>query len=201
MSTEPGREPLPGESLAREPLPREPLPRESGPIRAYGWTWGADEDRRPRLPWIGIFLVIFGGLLLLERTVPQYRDLGDVLVLAAGLAFLVAWAVRRGTFALYAGAFLTAAAVPGVIRGVTGNELGAGVGSVAYGVAFLFVAAVRASRGGGLGWQVVIGTVLVALGASELALPNLASLVVPALLVVFGIVLLTRGAVGARNRP
>jgi len=172
--------------------PQQPPAREPGPIRVYGWTWGPDEDRRPRLPWIGIFLVIFGALLLLDRTLPQYSSAGNLIVLAAGLAFLVVWGLRRGTFALYAGAFLTAASVPGLITGL-GYVAGPGVGAVAYGVAFLFIAAVRASRGGGLGWQALIGVLLVALGTSELALPDLASLAAPALLVLLGVALLAQG--------
>jgi hypothetical protein len=172
--------------------PQRPPAPEPGPIRAYGWTWGPDEDRRPRLPWIGIFLVIFGALLLLDRALPQYRSAGNLVVLAAGLAFLVVWGLRRGTFALYAGAFLTAASVPGLITGL-GPVAGPGVSSIAYGVAFLFIAAVRASRGGGLGWQALIGVLLVALGTSELALPDLASLAAPALLVLLGVALLVQG--------
>ena len=172
--------------------PQHPPQPESGPVRAYGWTWGPDEDRRPRLPWIGIFLVIFGALLVLDRALPEYRNAGNLLVLAAGLAFLVVWGLRRGTFALYAGAFLTAASVPGLITGLR-FVAGPGVGSVAYGVAFLFIAAVRASRGGGLGWQALIGVLLVALGTSELALPDLASLAAPALLVLLGVALLVQG--------
>ena len=46
--------------------PQGPIEPESGGVRVYGWSWGRDEDRRPRLPWIGIFLVIFGALLLLD---------------------------------------------------------------------------------------------------------------------------------------
>jgi hypothetical protein len=172
--------------------PQSPTPPETGRVRVYGWSWGPDEDRRPRLPWIGIFLVIFGALLLLDRALPQYRSAGNLVVLAAGITFLVVWGLRRGTFALYAGAFLTAASVPGLITGL-GYVAGPGVGSVAYGIAFLFVAAVRASRGGGFGWQALVGVLLVSLGASELVLPELASLVVPALLVVLGVALLVQG--------
>ena len=69
----------------------------TGPgIRVYGWQWGRDEDRRPGLPWVGIFLVIFGAILLLEQALPQYRELGNVALLAAGLASLVVWVLRRG---------------------------------------------------------------------------------------------------------
>src|SRR3954452_17379083 len=164
--------------------------RDSRSMWVYGLDGGRD-DARPQVPWIGIFVLVLGVLLLLERF-PQYQNLGNVVVLAAGIAFLIVWAIRRSTFALYAGALLTAAAVPGLLRGL-GYDIGSGVGSVAYGVAFLFIAAVRGVRGGGWGWQAVLGVVLLALGASEMALPSLADLAVPLLLVVLGVVLLFRG--------
>jgi hypothetical protein len=179
---EPLRNPPPGEA---------PPPAEAGGTRAYTWEWGREEDRRPQLPWVGIFLVVYGALLLVDKLVPQYLQQANLLVLAAGLAFLILWLVRRGTFSLYAGAFLTASAVPGLIKSL-GYTVGTGVGTLAYGVAFLFIAMVRVSRGGGIGWQAVISVILVALGGSELALPDAASLVLPVLLVAFGLVLLTR---------
>jgi hypothetical protein len=160
-------------------------------MRAYTWEWGREDDRRPRLPWVGIFLIVYGALLLVDRLVPQYLREANLIVLAAGLAFLILWLVRRGTFSLYAGTFLTASAVPGLIKSL-GYSVGTGLGTLCYGIAFIFIAAVRSSRGGGIGWQAVIGTVLVALGGSELALPDAASLVLPVLLVAFGLVLLTR---------
>lgn len=165
---------------------------DQGPIRVYGWDWGRDEDRRPQVPWVGVFLLILGGLLIFEQLAPQYRDLGNVVVLAAGLAFLVVWLLRRSSFSLYAGALLTAAAVPGLIEGVTQRSL-AGLGTVAYGVAFLFIAVVRAVSRGGWGWQLVFGLVLLAVGASEMTLPDLADLTLPLLLVVLGVVLISRG--------
>ena len=186
---EPG--PLPGATQGQKPPP------ESGEVRSYGWQWGRDEDRQPELPWIGIFLVVLGGLLLLDRALPEYVSIGNVLVLAAGLAFLLLWVLRRSTFMLYAGAFLTAAAVPNLVESLAARELD-GLGTLSYGVAFLFIAAVRMSRGGGIGWQALIGALLVALGASQLALPGAVSLVLPALLVVLGIILLTRGREATR---
>ena len=44
--------------------PGGPPPPEQGGVRAYTWEWGREEDRGPRLPWIGVFLVIYGALLL-----------------------------------------------------------------------------------------------------------------------------------------
>ena len=175
----------------REPDPlRDTIPPESGPVRSYGWQWGREEDRRPRLPWIGVFLVVFGGLLLIDQALPEFFTASNLIVLAAGLAFLILWLLRRGTFSLYAGAFLTASAIPGLLASLN-YAAPSGLGTLCYGAAFLFVAFVRGSRGGGVGWQAVIGIILVALGTSELALPGLTAYIVPILLLVVGVMLLT----------
>ena len=169
---------------------RSPIEPE---IRVYGWQWGRDEDRRPGLPWIGIFLVFFGAILLVEQALPQYRELGNVALLAAGLASLAVWILRRGTIALYAGAFLTALALPGTIEGIQGRDLGVGWGTLFFGLAFLFIAAVRAWRGGGIGWQALYGSILVLIGGSQIAKPDLAAVAWPILLVAVGALLLVRG--------
>jgi hypothetical protein len=176
----------------REPEPlRDTLPPpEAGPIRTYGWQWGREEDRRPKLPWIGVFLVVFGGLLLIDQAMPQLLTVSNLVVLAAGLALLILWLLRKGTFPLYAGAFLTASAIPGLLESLN-YPPPPGLGTLCYGIAFLFIAMVRATRGGGLGWQAVIGVILVALGGSELALPGLTAYILPILLLVVGVMLLT----------
>ena len=166
----------------------------SGPtIRVNAWQWGPDEGRRPGLPWIGIFLVVFGGLLIVQNVLPEYRNLGNTAALAAGLAFLVVWAIRRGAVALYFGAFLTAAVLPGAIEGVTGNDLGPGWGPLAFGIALLFIALVRGAGRGGWGWQAIVGAALVLLASTEITVPEVAALVLPSLLVALGVILLVRG--------
>jgi hypothetical protein len=160
-------------------------------LRGWAFRWGPDEDRRPGLPWIGVFLVVFGALLLVERMLPDQR-LGDVAVLAAGLASLVVWAVRRSTIALYAGAFLTAVALPGTIQAL-GQPLGPGWGTLFFGLAFLLVAAVRAAQGGGVGWQALYGGILVLIGGSEVVKPDIADIGWPLILVAIGLLLLLRG--------
>ena len=165
-----------------------------GGVRVYGTSWGPDDRSRPGLPWIGVFLVVFGVLLIIEKTVPEYRNLGNVTVLAAGLASLVIWLIRRTSVALYAGSFLTALAMPGTLQGL-GLAIGPGFGTLCFGIALLFIAAVRASRGGGWGWQAFWGAILALLGASQVVVGTAVDLLLPALLVVLGIVLLTR------NRP
>jgi hypothetical protein len=161
------------------------------PVRIEGVRWGPDDRRRPGLPWIGVFLIVFGVLLVLERSFPQYRNLGNITVLAAGLASLVVWAIGRSTVALYAGAFLTALALPGTFEGL-GYELGPGWGTLFFGLALLFIALVRAVRGGGWGWQAFWGVILALLGASQIAVGDLAGIVLPLALVGLGVVLLVR---------
>jgi hypothetical protein len=166
-------------------------------LKVYTWEWGPDQARRPGLPWIGIFLLIFGGLLLLQQLYPQSEELGSVLVLAIGLAFLVKWAVDRGTGSLYAGAIVTALAAPGVI-----NALGFdvdGLGTFCFGVAFLFIAAVRAASGGGWGWQAIFGGLLALLGGVNMITPEVGGLVVPIALVLVGAVLIFGGGLGRRS--
>ena len=169
----------------REPPPlKDTIPPESGPIRRYGWEWGREEDRQPQLPWIGIFLLVFGGLLLVQQLYPESQALGSLFVLAIGIAFLIRWAMTRGTGSLYAGAIITALAVPGVLTRA-GVELD-GLGTFCFGVAFLFIAAVRAASGGGLGWQAWFGGLLAVIGGVSVVQPQVGGLLVPVALVVLG---------------
>jgi hypothetical protein len=171
----------------------------TGSSKVYTWEWGPDQARRPGLPWIGIFLLVFGGLLLLRELFPEARSLGSLLTLAVGIAFLIKWAIDRGTGSLYAGAIITALAVPGVL-----NEAGVdldGLGTFCFGVAFLFIAAVRAASGGGIGWQAWFGGLLALLGGVNMLSPEVGGLIVPITLVAIGAVLVFGGAFrGAERR-
>lgn len=182
--------------------PDEPLRGDiidGGGVRAYGWEWSdvGGPRGRSRVPWFGIFLVVFGALLLLRRFYPGLDAAGSLLFLAVGLAFLVSWLINRGMGALYVGSIITALAAPDLLA--AGNVVsGAGVGTLCLGVAFLFIATVRASSGAGWGWQLGLGAILLAIGASAVAIPGLGDLVWPILLVVLGVILLVRAS-GARR--
>jgi hypothetical protein len=163
----------------------------TSPPRVYTWEWGPDQARRPGMPWIGIFLLVFGGLLVLQQLYPQAQSVGSVLVLAIGLAFLIRWAMTRGTGSLYAGAIITALAVPSALTNAgLGRE---GVGTLALGVAFLFIALIRAMSGGGIGWQAWIGGLLAVIGGVSVVQPQVGGLLVPVALVVLGVLLLGGG--------
>jgi hypothetical protein len=165
-------------------------------VRVYSWEWGtgrlgSGQERRPGLPWIGIFLLIFGGLLVLQQLYPGAQALGSVLMLAIGLAFLIRWAIARGTGSLYAGAIITALAVPGALTNAgLGRE---GLGTLALGIAFLFIAVVRLAGGGGIGWQAWFGGLLALIGAVDIVQPQVGGLIVPIALVALGAVLVFGG--------
>jgi hypothetical protein len=168
-----------------------------GNVRVYTWEWGTDDQHRPGLPWIGIFLLVFGGLLLLQQLFPQFQAVGSVIVLAIGLAFLVKWAVDRGAGSLYAGSIITALALPGLLNaaGIEAN----GLTTFFLGVAFLFIAAVRLATGGGLGWQLWFGGLLAVIGGAQIANAPLGGYVLPVILVALGLLLIVRGAGGSRS--
>ena len=172
-------------------------PGGPGGTRIYRWEWGPDDARRPGLPWIGTFLLVFGVLLLIQQAFPQLKAAGSLVVLAIGLAFLVRWAIERGTGSLYAGAIITALAVPGLLN-VAGVQA-EGLGTFSFGVAFLFIAAVRAASGGGVGWQLWFGGFLALLGGVSIAGASFGPYVVPIILVALGAMLILRGW-GGRGR-
>ncbi|HEX7951429.1 MAG TPA: hypothetical protein VF494_13845 [Candidatus Limnocylindrales bacterium] len=162
----------------------------TGDVHVYSWEWGPEGARRPGLPWIGIFLLVFGGLLLVQQAYPELESAGSVVVLAIGLAFLVKWAIDRGGGSLYAGAIITALAAPGLIEaaGFHAN----GLGAFSFGVAFLFIAAVRAASGGGWGWQLWFGGLLALVGGASITSSTAGDVVFPLLLVALGAALLLR---------
>ncbi len=182
--------------------PGDPLRGDviDGGVHAYSWDWTdiGGPRGRGRVPWFGIFLVVFGGLLLLQQLLPYVKEAGSLLFLAVGVAFLVSWVVNRGMGSLYLGSIITALAAPGLLEaaGIVG---GTGLGTLCLGVAFLFIALVRAASRAGWGWQAVLGVLLVAIGGSSLAIPGISDLIWPLLLVILGVAVLARSSSGRRR--
>jgi hypothetical protein len=164
-------------------------------VHAYTWEWTdiGGPRGRSRLPWFGIFLVVFGVLLLAQIWFPALSTAGSILFLAVGVAFLVSWLVNHGVASLYLGSIIVALAAPDLLE-AAGIVSGSGVGTFCLGVAFLFIAAVRWMSNGGIGWQAALGGLLAIIGASSFAIPNITALVWPIILVVLGGLLLVRAS-------
>ncbi|MHB8460365.1 MAG: hypothetical protein ACYDAK_03285 [Candidatus Limnocylindrales bacterium] len=171
---------------------------DGGGIHVLEWNWGGGRDAgRPGVPWFGVFLVVFGGLLLLQQVAPEFRAAGSLVVLAVGLAFLISWAARRRTSALYIGAIITAIALPSVLTDA-GVISGDGWGTFALGIAFIAIALVRAASRGGWGWQLALGGLLTILGGSTVAshvsgFPEIGRYAWPIALVLIGVAFVLRG--------
>jgi hypothetical protein len=174
--------------------------RRSGPgafrFQDRTWRWD-DRDIRRGLPWIGVFLVVFGGILLLGQAYPQAHILGSAVTTAFGVALLVSWATGRG-WGLYPGLLITAYSLPGLLVDLAVLPAGAGYGTFLFGVGLLGVAAMRYASRRTWGWQLVIGGILALAGASEIGarlwpgLPSLGDLLGPIVLVLLGLVIISR---------
>jgi hypothetical protein len=188
------RDVTPRDVTPRNARPRQASPTDGGTVRVYRWQWGSDEERRPGLPWIGIFLLVFGGLLLIERFVPGFRLAGSAFLLAVGIVLLARWFLEHSTPSLYAGAIIAALALPSIIE-ASGIIAGPGLGMLSLGLAFLFIAAVRWTSSGGIGWQAWLGAILAVYGLSRLAIPDLGQVLLPIVLVIVGLLFVVRGSV------
>jgi hypothetical protein len=178
-----------------------------GPFGPNAWGWGRVVDERPRLPWFGVFLVLFGGLLLFEQLVPGARAAGSALVVAVGVALLISWVVNRQIWELYGGAVLTALSLPSLLQDLNVIDSGQGWGTLFLGIAFLLIGLIRAVSNGGAGWQLIVGAILAFVGGAQVAereIPNFPSterLVWPAIILVIGLVLVLRSMGAGRNPP
>lgn len=168
-----------------------------GPVYVRSWGWSR-QDPRPGLPWIGLVLVLFGGLLLLGELIPGFHVAGSALGVAAGLAFLLAWATNHGRWGLYPGIFVLALSLPsflidlGLIQGASGWS------TLFLGVGLLVIALARWQGRGGVGWQGVVGGVLTLVGGADVAstlvpgAPSLDALIGPVLLLSLGLLVIAR---------
>lgn len=181
-----------------------------GPVqRTDDWSWQRIDADRPRLPLIGIFLVIFGGLLLLGQFFPGARLLGSAVVVGVGIALVAAWLARRaGVVALYAGVVLTALSLPNLLRDLGMISAGGGWGTLFLGLGFIAIALLRASQRGGTGWQMILGVVLAVIGGVQViwrelpGSPTIDGLLWPLVILVAGVWLISRsrGAGGMGRR-
>jgi len=184
--------------------PTGPKPNPSGEpsgtpgatyVRSWSWSRG---DSRPGLPWIGLFLVLFGGLLLLGQLVPGFHVAGSALGVAAGLAFLLAWLTNRGRWGLYPGIFILALSLPSFLIDLGVIKDAPGWTTLFLGIGLLAIALARWRSRGGIGWQGVFGAILTLVGGADLVsvlvpgAPSLDAVLGPILLLSLGILVLYR---------
>ena len=161
-------------------------------IRVYESGEWSYERRRPNVPILGVFLLALGALLLLDQLAPRALDLGFSAVgVALGVVFLISWA--RGGWGLYPGLLLLALSLPGLLVALGFLPPRDGYGTLVLGVGLLLVATARVRDRRGIGWQGVVGAILVAFGAAGvLGYPQVGGLVWAAILIAVGVAVLFR---------
>ncbi|HYM83811.1 MAG TPA: hypothetical protein VEY67_06645 [Candidatus Dormibacteraeota bacterium] len=168
-------------------------PGDGGPvIRVYRSGEWSYERRGPSIPLLGVFLIALGALLLIEQLAPNAATLGfGGVVLAVGIAMLISW--WRGGWGLYPGMLLVALSLPGVLIALGVIPDRDGYSTLLLGLGLLAVSLARLHDGRGAGWQGLVGLVLVLLAAASLvAWTGVGSLLLPALLIAFGLVVILR---------
>ncbi len=158
--------------------------------------WGFDMGRHQRrISMFGIFLIIFGLLLVAGSLFQQAQVGSSALFLALGIVLLLMWVRDRSDAALIVGVVVTGLALSDLLTGL-GVVKGNGWGALLVGVGALIVAAIRASSRKSWGWAVVIGGLLCLWGGSEVASAyanyDLGRLVGPILLVILGLWIVSR---------
>jgi hypothetical protein len=194
-----GRTWTPPSAASGPPPGSRPGGPPGGPgVRAVSWGISQAEAGRLGL-WIGIGLVGFGAYLVLAEFVPGVATLGSLAMAILG-GVLVGWYVagRAGSWALNGGAILAGFGAARLVADLASLPA-AGWGTLGAGLGLLALAALRARRREGIGWQGWIGGVLTvfggwgALGAVIPGFPTLGDLIVPLALVLVGVVVLRRG--------
>jgi hypothetical protein len=166
--------------------------------RVIHWSLGEAIAGRLGL-WIGAALVVVGAYYILAEFVPGIRVVGSLGVAVVGGVILVAgFTGRAGTWARTMGAVLVGFGVLPFVAALFG--LGSsGWGSLGAGVALLLLGLAETQGGHGAGWRVYAGLVLAVWGGWGVVgnlvpgFPTLGDLIVPAILVVIGLVFVRRG--------
>ncbi len=152
------------------------------------------------VPWLGILLLLVGGVLLLEQLFPGVR-FRTILIIGLGVAFAVGYVLSRSRW-LVTPAFLFL----GLGAGLLLTDLGAVRGSawpLTLGVAMLALWGIGQATHRPRGWALLIGGLLTVIGVVQLSgqipgLPDLGNLW-PALLIIAGAGVLLRGRSGQRR--
>ncbi len=165
------------------------------PFTYREWSWSSESAARGGLPFLGVFLVVFGVLLFLQSVVPG-TSFWSWLALAIGAASLIVYVSRRRApgsgFLLWIGVILVAVGLPSLLVAAGLLPERDGWSTLFLGVALVVLGLVRRTRPG-VPASVWIGGILAIIGLSETALlPNLGDYLLPIAIIGIGAALVLR---------
>jgi hypothetical protein len=167
-------------------------------IASNGWSFeGSWGSRRGGVPLLGLFLIVFG-LLLVAGEFVSWAEYGKAaFFLAIGLVLVVSGIRDRSDLALYAGVFMAALAAASFFSAAQLIH-GDGWGTLFVGIGFMGVSVWRPARGIRIGWAFVLGAILALWGGLQVAENNLSfptgRLIGPVLIVLLGLWIVSRRA-------
>jgi hypothetical protein len=165
-------------------------------IRSDGWSYeGRWSSRRSGAPMFGIFLIVFGLLLVAGQFFTLAQAGAAAFFMAVGVVLIVIGFRDKSSFALYVGVFIAALALSDLLS--AGSLIhGDGWGTLFVGIGFALAALLRSSPGHRIGGMLGLGLLLVLWGAIQVAQTSLSfpttQLVGPVLLVLLGVWIVTR---------
>jgi hypothetical protein len=180
--------------------PRDDGPEREGPgappappyVRVYQWSSGGQS-----FPWFAVLLVVLGIGLLIELLIPDL-SFGSLIILAAGIAFAVAWLYGRIVGATMPALILIAWGLASVGRDF-GILTGDGWNTLFIGVAFILGWALGPVQRVRRQWALVVGLVLGVIGLADVsdALPFDVSIavVIPLAMIAIGAYVVWRSGV------
>ena len=170
--------------------------------QASGWqgtlwrgSWTPGTPRRT-FPWFGLFILLVGVALLLDALDPRLDGAGLVLI-AAGIPFLLAWAARRSRLALWPAVILLGYGIARIAVGL-GLVQGDGWTTLGVGLGLLIGWSLSALRGGGSRWTLVFAGLFLLFGIVQVSahaagLGGIGGVVPAALIIALGAALLASG--------
>jgi hypothetical protein len=165
-------------------------------VRVDGWSLdGSLPASRPRLPLVGLVLIVLGLLLAAGQLFTEAQLGASAFFLAVGFILVIVGLRDRSDLALYAGVFVTALALSDLLSSLDVIH-GSGWGILFLGLGVMAIALIRSTSGRRWGWALGIGCLLALWGASDVAASNLNfptdRLVGPLLIVLLGLYIVTR---------
>jgi hypothetical protein len=164
-------------------------------MRVYAWSSSGRS-----FPWFAILLLVLGAGLLVELLIPDL-SFASLIILAAGIAFGVAWLLGRIVGATMPALVLTAWGLAGIGADL-GILTGDGWTTLAIGLAFLAGWGLAAFQGTRRQWALFLGSILGIIGLADVsdALPFDLGLVVviPLAMIGIGVYLIVRSRLPAR---
>jgi hypothetical protein len=165
-------------------------------IASDGWSFeGSWGSRRRGFPLLGVFLIVFG-LLLVAGNFVSWAEYGTAaFFLAIGVVLIASGLRDKSDLALYAGVFMTALAAASFLS-AAGLIHGEGWGTLFVGVGFMGASLWRPARGIRIGWAFGLGVILALWGGLQVAENNLSfptgRLVGPVLIILLGLWIVSR---------